>query len=230
MPHVGVEGLRARDREHDGAQRHEGHAGMVGGGRVPAMEILVSTARVRECIADKDRTKELHDAIAKGYTTYGMQTFDQSLMHLVKQGLVTYEEALKHVSNPDDFALRFRGIASTSDGQWDDFEKDREGAKEEPLTEKPGVDEPEADFNRFSILSFPFHLIFTLKTNTYELYDVSDDPMERSDQYREREKEPKIDQLKQKVNDYARKALANRSVQKKDEKTVEMLKALGYIK
>jgi twitching motility protein PilT len=106
-----------------------------GKGRVPALEVLVSTARVRECIGDKDRTKEIHDAISKGYTTYGMQTFDQSLMHLVKQGLVTYDEALKHVSNPDDFALRFRGIASTSDGQWDDFEgnKAEDEAKEDPL-------------------------------------------------------------------------------------------------
>jgi twitching motility protein PilT len=97
-----------------------------GKGRVPALEVLVSTARVRECIADKDRTKEIHDAIMKGFTTYGMQTFDQSLMHLVKQGLVTYEEALKHVSNPDDFALRFRGIASASDGSWEDFEEGEE--------------------------------------------------------------------------------------------------------
>jgi twitching motility protein PilT len=100
-----------------------------GKGRVPALEVLVSTARIRECIADKDRTKEIHDAISKGYTTYGMQTFDQSLMHLVKQGLVTYEEALKHVSNPDDFALRFRGIGSTSDGTWDDFEGGGGGEK-----------------------------------------------------------------------------------------------------
>jgi twitching motility protein PilT len=104
-----------------------------GKGRVPALEILVTTARVRECIADKDRTKELHDAIAKGFTTYGMQTFDQSLMHLVKSNLVTYEEALRHVSNADDFALRFRGIASTSDGTWDDFDKEaEEGKKQEP--------------------------------------------------------------------------------------------------
>jgi twitching motility protein PilT len=108
-----------------------------GKGRVPALEILVSTARVRECIADKDRTKELHDAIAKGFTTYGMQTFDQSLMQLVKGKLVTYEEALKHVSNPDDFALRFRGIASTSDGTWDDFEKGSEEEKPEAAAQKP---------------------------------------------------------------------------------------------
>jgi len=105
-----------------------------GKGRVPALEVLVSTARIRECIADKDRTKEIHDAIAKGYTTYGMQTFDQSLMSLVKQKLVTYDEALKHVSNPDDFALRFRGIGSTSDGTWDEFEGDPEP---ESVQEKP---------------------------------------------------------------------------------------------
>jgi twitching motility protein PilT len=100
-----------------------------GRGRVPALEVLVTTARVREAIGDKDRTKELHDAIAKGFTTYGMQSFDQSLMQLVKQDLVTYEEALKHVSNPDDFALRFRGISSTSDATWGDF--DKEGEDEE---------------------------------------------------------------------------------------------------
>ena len=121
-----------------------------GKGRVPALEVLISTARVRECIGDKDRTKEIHDAISKGYTTYGMQTFDQSLMHLVKQGLVTYEEALKHVSNSDDFALRFRGIASTSDGQWDNFEDSQEGEKSEeeaaPAEESPGEEKPDDDF------------------------------------------------------------------------------------
>jgi twitching motility protein PilT len=102
-------------------------------GRVPALEVMVTTARIRECIADKDRTKEIHDAISKGFTTYGMQSFDQSLMQLVKQELVTYEEALKHVSNPDDFALRFRGIGSTSDGTWDDFEDDEgSGADAKP--------------------------------------------------------------------------------------------------
>jgi twitching motility protein PilT len=106
-----------------------------GRGRVPALEVLVSTARIRECIMDKDRTKEIPDAIAKGFTTYGMQTFDQSLMSLVKKKLVSYEEALKHVSNPDDFALRFRGISATSDSTWDDFE----GSP--AAIEEPGGDE-----------------------------------------------------------------------------------------
>ena len=110
-------------------------------GRIPAMEVLVSTARVRECIADKDRTKEIEDAISKGFTTYGMQSFDQSLMQHVKQGLVAYDEALKHVSNPDDFALRFRGIASTSDGTWEDFE----GADEAPAAEAGNEADKELD-------------------------------------------------------------------------------------
>jgi len=115
-------------------------------GRGPAVEVMVSTARIRECIADKERTKELPDAIAKGFTTYGMQTFDQSLMHLVKQELVTYEEALKHVSNPDDFALRFRGVASTSDGTWDEFEgSEEEEKKPEEIVEEDPADS-DADF------------------------------------------------------------------------------------
>jgi twitching motility protein PilT len=91
-------------------------------GRVPAVEVLVSTARVRECIIEKDKTNEINDAIAKGYTTYGMQSFDQSLMFLLNESLITYEEALKHCSNPDDFALRVKGILATSDTTWDDFE------------------------------------------------------------------------------------------------------------
>jgi twitching motility protein PilT len=106
---------------------------------------------VRECIADKDRTKEIHDAIAKGFTTYGMQTFDQSLMQHVKSGLVTYDEALKHVSNADDFALRFRGIASTSDGTWEQFESDGEEEEkpDEPLIETaPDKTESDEDFIR----------------------------------------------------------------------------------
>jgi twitching motility protein PilT len=102
-------------------------------GRVPAVEVLISTARVRECIAEKDKTNEINDAIAKGQTAYGMQSFDQSLMFLMKEGLIAYEEALKHCTNPDDFALRVKGILATSDTTWEDFEvleKEKEETKE----------------------------------------------------------------------------------------------------
>jgi twitching motility protein PilT len=112
-----------------------------GMGRVPAVEVLVSTARVRECIVEKDKTSEINDAIARGYTTYGMQSFDQSLMFLLQEKLIMYEEALKHCTNPDDFALRVKGILAASDTTWEDFadlEKKREEAKDEEKKVKFG--------------------------------------------------------------------------------------------
>ena len=90
-----------------------------GRGRVPAVEVMVATARVRDCIEVPEKTKEIRTAIAEGFTTYGMQTFDQSLMGLLKKNLVTYKEALRQSSNPDDFALKMSGINSTSDARWD---------------------------------------------------------------------------------------------------------------
>jgi twitching motility protein PilT len=89
-----------------------------GKGRVPAVEVLVSTATVRESVVDPDKTRKLHDVIAQGLTQYGMQTFDQSLMVLYKRGLVTYEEALIWCTNPDDFALKVGGVESTGDATW----------------------------------------------------------------------------------------------------------------
>ncbi|GMU61089.1 MAG: twitching motility protein PilT [Myxococcaceae bacterium] len=94
-----------------------------GKGRVAAVEIMKMTARMRELIEDKDRTKEIADAIAQGHVSYGMQSFDQSLMMLVRANAITYQEALRQASNPDDFALRFQGISSTSDSKWDDFDR-----------------------------------------------------------------------------------------------------------
>jgi len=94
-----------------------------GRGRVPAVEVMVATATMRECIIDSDKTRKIPDFIAAGQSQYGMQTFDQSLMTLYKRGLITFEEALLWASNPDDFALRARGIEPTFDQQ---------GLKEDP--------------------------------------------------------------------------------------------------
>jgi twitching motility protein PilT len=93
-----------------------------GKGRVPAVEVMLASARVRECIDDKDKTKQLNDAISQGYVSYGMQSFDQSLMRLYSSKLITYEEALRQSSNPDDFALKISCISSTSDASWEGFE------------------------------------------------------------------------------------------------------------
>jgi twitching motility protein PilT len=101
-----------------------------GTGRVPAVEVMINTARIREYIEDKDKTRKIREAIAQGHVSYGMQTFDQSLMALHKDNLITMEEALRQASNPDDFALRVRGVSSTSDLTWDDFDKDGTPPKE----------------------------------------------------------------------------------------------------
>lgn len=103
-----------------------------GKGRVPAVEVMLASSRVRECIDDKDKTKQLNDAISQGYVTYGMQTFDQSLMRLFSSKLISYEEALRQSSNPDDFALKVSGISSTSDASWEGFENKPDDPAEEP--------------------------------------------------------------------------------------------------
>jgi len=107
-----------------------------GAGMVPAAEVLVSTARVREYVADKEKLRDLREVIAQGHTTYGMQTFDQSLMALYRSNLITREEALKNAANPGDFELKLRGIASTSDSRWDDFDRS-------------GNSEPKVEIERF---------------------------------------------------------------------------------
>ncbi|SRR6266568_1978009 len=103
-----------------------------GKGRVPAVEIMLASARVRECIDDKDKTKQLNEAISQGFVTYGMQSFDQSLMRLYSSNLITYDEALRQSSNPDDFALKISGISSTSNASWEGFENKPEDAAAEP--------------------------------------------------------------------------------------------------
>jgi twitching motility protein PilT len=86
-----------------------------GQGRVPAVEVMVATETVRTCIEDKDKTKMLKDVIAQGTAQYGMQTFDQSLYFLLKQGLITEEEALLRATNVGEFKLRLEGVMGSSD-------------------------------------------------------------------------------------------------------------------
>ncbi|MDF1525649.1 MAG: PilT/PilU family type 4a pilus ATPase [bacterium] len=104
-----------------------------GKGRAPAVEVLIATNRVKECIIDKDRTAELPDVISSGYTQYGMQSFDQALMMLFKKKRITYEEALRQSTRPDDFALKVKGIDGTSDS-WSEMEKMSADASEEDET------------------------------------------------------------------------------------------------
>ena len=86
-----------------------------GQGRVPAVEVMVTTETVRTCIEDKDKTKMLKDVIASGTAQYGMQTFDQSLYFLLRQGLITEEEALMRATNVGEFKLRLEGVMASGD-------------------------------------------------------------------------------------------------------------------
>jgi twitching motility protein PilT len=84
-------------------------------GRVPAVEVLISTPYIRECIVDKEKTHLIHGAIAQGTSQYGMQTFDQSIFSLYEQKLVELDEALRWASNVDDFKLKVSGISNTAE-------------------------------------------------------------------------------------------------------------------
>jgi twitching motility protein PilT len=82
--------------------------------RVPAAEVLIATSRIRECIAEPEKTHEIRKAIEEGYLHYGMQTFDQCLYDLYKKDLITYDEAMRQATNKDDLALRISGVTSGS--------------------------------------------------------------------------------------------------------------------
>jgi twitching motility protein PilT len=92
-------------------------------GRVPAIEILINTAAVRDQIRDMEKSLNIPDLIKEGTVQYGMQTFDQSLMQWYQKGVISYESALFYATSPAEFALRVQGVAGTSDQSWNSFEK-----------------------------------------------------------------------------------------------------------
>src|SRR5438093_1414208 len=101
-----------------------------GDGRVPAVEIMIATGLIRDCIREAKRTPDIPAAIAQGHSQYGMQTFDQCLLQLFRDGLVSHETAREAASSPDDFDLRVRGIFSTGEQSFE--QKKDEKAPEIP--------------------------------------------------------------------------------------------------
>jgi twitching motility protein PilT len=93
-------------------------------GRVPACEILVNTAAVRDNIRDMGKSLNIPELIAEGTVQYGMQSFDQSLMNWYKQGVISYESALYNATNPSEFALRVEGVAGASDSKWENLNQE----------------------------------------------------------------------------------------------------------
>ncbi len=98
-----------------------------GTGRVPAAEVLINTAAVADNIRDIEKALNIPDLIAEGTISYGMQSFDQSLMKWYREGAVSYESALFYSSNPSEFALRVSGISSASDRTFSEVDRGDKG-------------------------------------------------------------------------------------------------------
>lgn len=94
-----------------------------GKGRCAALEVMVTTPFIRDCIADPDRTTQIHEAIARGTSQYGMQTFDQAIYAFYRRGMISYEDALRFSTNVDEFKLKEQGITGTSEAARDEMAK-----------------------------------------------------------------------------------------------------------
>ena len=103
-----------------------------GSGRVPAVEVLVSTGLIRDYIINEEKTYMIREAIANGASQYSMQTFDQSLFTLLQSGRITLEEAIHNATNADEFRMRVSGIMSTEQAIT------AEGNLKRDVTGKPG--------------------------------------------------------------------------------------------
>jgi len=95
-----------------------------GKGRVPAVEVLINTPFIQECITRKEKLGQIREAIAAGVSQYGMQTFDQSIYQLYKDSLITFDLGLQYSSSPNDFKLRAAGVQSTGDVALEEMEKE----------------------------------------------------------------------------------------------------------
>jgi len=86
-----------------------------GSTRVPALEVMIVNGRVQQCIVDPDKTTDISQIIAEG-EYYGMQTFDQSLVSLLEQGVIDLRSAMVTASNPHDLKvmLQQRGMVPAS--------------------------------------------------------------------------------------------------------------------
>src|SRR5512140_1171677 len=114
-----------------------------GNGRAAAVEVMISTPFIRDCIVDKEKTHLIPAAIAAGTSQYGMQTFDQSIFTIFQQGLISYEEALRWASNVDEFKLRVQGIHTTADMSRDEMAKTASNPPAKPAAAAAPARKPE---------------------------------------------------------------------------------------
>lgn len=106
-----------------------------GKGRVPAVEVMINTPYISDCINDREKTGLIRDAISSGVSQYKMQSFDQSIYYLYTEGFISYEQGLKYSSSPDNFKLRVMGIRSSQDVAIEDMEKELSKMQKEKRVE-----------------------------------------------------------------------------------------------
>jgi len=109
-----------------------------GHGRAAAVEVMIATPFIRDCIVDKEKTSMIPSAIASGTSQYGMQTFDQSIFGLYERGDVTLDEALRWASNVDEFKLKVAGISTTSEMARDEMSRAANAPAANPAIERFG--------------------------------------------------------------------------------------------
>jgi twitching motility protein PilT len=83
-------------------------------GRIPLVEVMVSTAAIRECVSDPDKMHLLQSLLEDDRGAHGMQTFDQSILGVLGQGIISYETAMENATNPHDVEMAVRGINSSA--------------------------------------------------------------------------------------------------------------------
>jgi twitching motility protein PilT len=101
-----------------------------GQGRVAAVEIMVNTATIKDYILDPNKTSMIRQAIQEGVTQYGMQSFDQALLNLTRNQVISAEDAVRFATHPNELALHMQGINDASNRAWASVEL---GALDRPL-------------------------------------------------------------------------------------------------
>jgi twitching motility protein PilT len=128
-----------------------------GAGLIPAVEVMLVTRVIQDCIRNPEKTFEIPEYIGKG-KNYGMQTFDQSLIRLLRKNAITREAAMAAATSPADLDLQLR-LGANEDEEMDieytrygDMPDDVELELARPLPPRPGsapgqppADAPEAD-------------------------------------------------------------------------------------
>lgn len=91
-----------------------------GKGFLPAVEIMINNPRVQDMIENSEKTKDIKQVIEESRTSWGMQSFDQSLMDLVTQNFISLDEALALSTTPEDFRIRYGGVTQMDGKKWSD--------------------------------------------------------------------------------------------------------------